>query len=92
MVMYWNLLQRAIERGSQVFDFGRSTMNEGTFAFKKQWGAKPSPAVWQYYVRKGQCDAMRPDNTKFSMAIRVWQRLPLALTNYLGPRIVRGIP
>ncbi len=92
MVMYWNLLQRAIERGSQVFDFGRSTINEGTFAFKKQWGAKPSPAVWQYYVRKGQCDAMRPDNTKFSMAIRVWQRLPLALTNYLGPKIVRGIP
>lgn len=92
MVMYWNLLQRAIERGSQVFDFGRSTMNEGTFAFKQQWGANPSPAVWQYYVRKGPCDAMRPDNNKFSMAIGVWKRLPLALTNYLGPRIVRGIP
>ena len=32
--------------GFESFDFGRSTPNEGTFRFKKQWGAKPAPLHW----------------------------------------------
>ena len=35
---------------------------------------------------------MRPDNGKFSLAIRLWQRLPLWLANAMGPVIVGGIP
>ena len=39
-LMYWRLIQRAIERGQEVFDFGRSTVGGGTYTFKKKWGAK----------------------------------------------------
>jgi FemAB-related protein (PEP-CTERM system-associated) len=92
MVMYRHLLVRAIERGQSMFDFGRSTAGSGTYKFKAQWGATPTPAVWQYDVRKGSARAMRPDNGKFGLAIRVWQRLPLWLANAVGPAIVRGIP
>ncbi|MCC7335962.1 MAG: GNAT family N-acetyltransferase [Pirellulaceae bacterium] len=92
MLMYWNLLQRAISRGSRTFDFGRSTLDSPTYRFKKQWGAVPSPATWQYFVRQGACDALRPENGKFAAAIQVWKRLPVALTRQLGPLIVRGIP
>ncbi len=92
MAMYWHLLVRAIERGQATFDFGRSTAGSGTYKFKEQWGARPSPAVWQYYVRRGSARAMRPDNGKFGLAIRIWQRLPLWLANTVGPTIVRGIP
>jgi FemAB-related protein (PEP-CTERM system-associated) len=92
MAMYWHLLVRAIERGQATFDFGRSTAGSGTYKFKEQWGARPSPAVWQYYVRRGSARAMRPESGKFGLAIRVWQRLPLWLANALGPTIVRGIP
>ena len=62
MFMYWHLLARAVEHGSRTFDFGRSSEGSGTFKFKEQWGAQPHPAVWQYYVRKGSVDAMRPDS------------------------------
>jgi FemAB-related protein (PEP-CTERM system-associated) len=92
MVMYWNLLVRAIERGQRCFDFGRGTIDAGTYRFKKQWGAEPSPAIWQYYVRKGSIQAARPENEKFRLAIRAWQKLPVWLANVLGPPIVRGIP
>ena len=92
MAMYWHLLTRAIDRGQATFDFGRSTIDGSTFAFKKQWGATPSPANWQYHVRHGTINAARPDNTRYNMAIRLWKRLPLAIANQLGPRIVRGIP
>jgi FemAB-related protein, PEP-CTERM system-associated len=92
MVLYWHLLKRAVERGQKTFDFGRSTIDSNTFRFKKQWGAEPQPSVWQYYVRRGTIGQLRPDNARFGLAIRVWQRLPVWLTRLIGPSIVRGIP
>lgn len=92
MLMYWRLLCRAVERGQPVFDFGRSSPDAGTAAFKKQWGAVPSPSVWQHYLRQGKADAVRPDGGKFGLAIRMWKKLPLWLADRLGPSIVRCIP
>jgi FemAB-related protein (PEP-CTERM system-associated) len=92
MLMYWNLLRRAIERGQTVFDFGRSTPDGSTYRFKKQWGAEPHPAEWQYHRRNGQVNDARPDNPRYQKLIKVWQKLPLWLTRWIGPPIVRGIP
>jgi FemAB-related protein (PEP-CTERM system-associated) len=92
MLMYWHLLERAVQRGQDVFDFGRSTRDSGTHRFKKQWGATPAGAEWQYYVRSGSIGAARPDNPRYQRLIRIWKRLPVPLTRLLGPPIVRGIP
>jgi FemAB-related protein (PEP-CTERM system-associated) len=92
MFMYWRLLCRALERGQNRFDFGRSSPDSGTYRFKEQWGAQPTPSVWQYHIRSGAVDQMRPDNAKFGRLIRIWQRLPVPLTRWIGPPIVRGIP
>ncbi len=92
VLMYWEMLRFAVERGFQRFDLGRSTPGEGTFHFKKQWGAEPRELVWEYWTRDG---ARMPDlsvkNPKFQRAIAVWQRLPVGLTRVLGPPIVRHI-
>lgn len=92
MLMYRHLLDRAVGRGQRVFDFGRSTAGSSTYKFKKQWGAEPHPAVWQFAVRKGTLGDMRPDNPRYQRLIRLWQMLPVRVTQVLGPRIVRGIP
>jgi FemAB-related protein (PEP-CTERM system-associated) len=92
MLLYWHLLERAAQRGQRVFDFGRSTPESNTYAFKKQWGAVPHPAAWQYHLRRGTDTAVRPDNPRYRYMIRVWQRLPLFLTRLIGPAVVRGIP
>lgn len=92
MWMYRNLLKRAIERGSHTFDFGRSSIDSGTYKFKAQWGAVPYPANWQYYVRKGSADEMRPDSDGKKKLVQIWQRLPVALTRMIGPSIIRGVP
>ncbi len=92
MLMYWNLLRRAIERAQGTFDFGRSSPDGPTYKFKSQWGAQPAPAEWQYFVRSGDVSAMRPDNPRYERMIRVWKRLPVWLTRRIGPMIVRGIP
>ena len=92
MLMYHRLLARSVGRGQRSFDFGRSTADSSTYRFKKQWGAVPHPAVWQYAVKDGESPDMRPENPRFERAIRLWQRLPVRLTQLLGPAIVRGIP
>jgi FemAB-related protein (PEP-CTERM system-associated) len=92
MLMYWRVLERAIERGQSIFDFGRSSQESNTYSFKKQWGAVPYPAEWQYYLRRGGIADVRPDNPKYQRSIRLWQRMPIWLTRWIGPSIVRGIP
>jgi FemAB-related protein (PEP-CTERM system-associated) len=92
MLLYWKLLERAVLRGQAVFDFGRSTRDGSTYRFKKQWGAVAEPATWQFYQRKGSATDLRPDNPSYQRLIRIWQRLPVLVTRWLGPPIVRGIP
>ena len=91
--LYWQMLKFAIERGMLTFDFGRSTPNEGTFHFKKQWGAEPTELVWEYWTKPGTpVPDLTPKNPKFDLAIKAWQRLPVAVASAVGPRIVRNIP
>ena len=35
---------------------------------------------------------LRPDGGKYDRFIRLWKRLPVAVTRWIGPSIVRGIP
>jgi hypothetical protein len=87
------MIRAAIERGAKTFDFGRSTPGEGTFHFKKGWGAEPRELVWEYWTAHGgPLPALNPKNPKFAAAIRAWQRLPVRLATALGPRVVRNIP
>jgi FemAB-related protein (PEP-CTERM system-associated) len=92
-LLYWEAIRLAIGQGLTSFDFGRSTPNEGTFNFKKQWGALPVQLYWQYLLTAGaSLPELSPKNPKFQRAIRVWQRLPVRLTRWIGPYIVRHIP
>ena len=92
MLMYWHLLERAVELGQGVFDFGRSGLDSSTYRFKAQWGASPGSAIWQYHLRYGGLKDARPDNPRYQRLIRIWRKLPLSLTKVIGPIIVRGIP
>lgn len=92
-LLYWEAIRFAIANGFSRFDFGRSTPQEGTYNFKKQWGAEPVPLFWQYLLEPGRSlPELNPKNPKYELAIKVWQKLPVWLTRQLGPQIVRNIP
>jgi len=40
----------------------------------------------------GELPDLSPANPKYRAAIAVWTRLPLAITNLIGPHIVKSIP
>ena len=92
-IMYWEIIRHCRNRGSMKFDFGRSTLNAGTYNFKKQWVKNPSELLWQYKLLKiDDLPELNPANPKFKMAINIWRRLPLPIANYLGPKIVTKLP
>jgi FemAB-related protein (PEP-CTERM system-associated) len=90
--LYWHMIRDAAEQQVAIFDFGRSTPGEGTYHFKKGWGAEPRELVWEYWTSGAALPDMSPKNPKFAMAIRLWRHLPLGVTRALGPRIVAHIP
>ena len=93
MWLYWQCLKYACEQGYRVFDFGRSTPESPTFKFKEQWGAQPVQHYWHYHLAAGQpMPQLNPHNPKYHLAIELWKRLPLAVTRWLGPAIVKHLP
>jgi FemAB-related protein (PEP-CTERM system-associated) len=92
MLLYWHLLARAVERGQEAFDFGRSSPESGSHHFKKQWGARASNACWQFLVRRGEIASVQRENPRFVYLIRLWKRLPMRLSQTLGPLLARSIP
>jgi FemAB-related protein (PEP-CTERM system-associated) len=90
--MYWEVMRRACERGYRNFDFGRSKIGTGAFAFKHNWGFEPTPLVYQFRLSPGTpIPDLNPLNPKLAMFIAAWKRLPLSVATRLGPSIVRGI-
>jgi FemAB-related protein (PEP-CTERM system-associated) len=90
--MYWALMQRAMERGARMFDFGRSKQGTGSYDFKKQWGFEPKPLPYAYYlVRAHTVPNVSPTNSKYALFIKAWQRLPLPVSQALGPWLARDL-
>jgi FemAB-related protein (PEP-CTERM system-associated) len=92
-LLYWNIITTAIDSGTTVFDFGRSTPGDGTYNFKEQWGATPQPLWWEYVLAKGQAlPADDRHSARYQMTIDLWKRLPLAVATTVGPHLARLIP
>ena len=93
MLLYWHMLRQATLLGCRTFDFGRSTRGSGTYDFKEQWGAAPQETFWVYPGKDaGDLPDHSPQSKKYLWATRVWQKLPLSVTNRLGPLLVKNIP
>jgi FemAB-related protein (PEP-CTERM system-associated) len=92
-LLYWSVIRAAVASGSTALDFGRSTPDEGTFHFKRQWGAVAQPLYWEYLLlTRSTLPDHSPRNPRFMPAIAIWKRLPVSVTRWLGPHIVRSIP
>lgn len=93
MKLYWEVLAFVIERGCTSFDFGRSTKDEGTYRFKKQWGAQPAQLYWHRWMRHAGGEVAHPrDGRAMALAARMWRLLPLPVANALGPVISPVLP
>jgi len=88
--MYWQVMDRARERGCRIFDYGRSKRGTGAYDFKTYWGFEPEPLYYEYYlVKRKEMPNLSPTNPRFGRAIELWRKLPLKFTQLIGPPIAR---
>lgn len=91
--LYWRVIKEGCTQGYGYFDFGRSTWESNTFKFKKQWVPDPTQLNWQYFLnRTKEIPAVNPDNPKYRFFISLWRKLPLAVANSVGPRLIKNFP
>ena len=90
--MYWDLMQSACQNGVRIFDYGRSKLGTGSYSFKKNWGFEPTALQYQYrLIKDTQIPDINPLNPKYQLVINIWKRLPLVVTNLIGPYLSRNL-
>lgn len=92
MLLYASMMEHAIKSGLTVFNFGRSTPGAPTHKFKQQWGGVDVPLPWAIWSPEATSSTPTPDKPLFRIATSVWSRLPVAVTNRLGPVLARQLP
>jgi len=91
-LVYYEQMRRAIDRGCDRADFGRSKVGTGAWQRKKIWHFDETPLV--YGVRTADGSAPRqinPNTPRYRLKIAAWQKLPLWAANSIGPFIARGL-
>jgi FemAB-related protein (PEP-CTERM system-associated) len=94
-LLYYTAIRHAWEEGYRVFDFCRSQIHSGTFTFKSQWKAKPEALMYHYPLhKKGMAlptVGRAQKSLTFRLAEKLWPRLPLPLTQWLGGKLIRQL-
>jgi len=91
-LMYFALMGHARAKGCARFDFGRSKLGTGPFAYKKNWGFEPRPLVYARWLARGEtARETNPNSAKYRLQVDLWKKLPLWAANRIGPLIARGL-
>lgn len=90
MWFYHQVLSYAVDQKFRHFDFGRSSIEAGTFKFKKQWGAEPVQHYW-YTLSATQQAVSAPAAKEFGLLVSCWKLLPVWIARLVGAIIIRGI-
>lgn len=93
IIMYWELIKWGCQTGAKTFDFGRSSIDSGTYEYKRQWGAEPVPLYWYLHSKTGgsSIEAIDSSSKKNQLMIDLWKRLPLSVANFIGPKLRKSI-
>src|SRR3546814_1200321 len=88
--IYWAVMHRACESGLRVFDFGRSKVGPGSYAFKKNWGFEPEPLHYEHrLLRLAEMPEINTLKPKYALMVAAWKRMPMEVADALGPTIAR---
>ncbi len=92
MLLYWDFMRRAIERGKGIFNFGRCTPGGGTHRFKLQWGGQDEVLPWVVWTPGARTTTPTPQSPLYAAAARTWSHIPVGISRLLGPPLARLIP
>jgi FemAB-related protein (PEP-CTERM system-associated) len=85
-LMYYQVMCDARKKGFTRFDFGRSKIDSGPYHYKKNWGMEPITLHYYYHLVKAESlPNLSPNNPKYQLFIALWKKLPLKVSQIIGP-------
>jgi len=89
----WEVIKYGCGKGYKYFDLGRCIRNSGVYNYKKRWGGFSKQLYYQYYLWNTN---HIPNNAQLSSKrqkfANIWKRLPLLITNAIGPKLRKSVP
>lgn len=90
--MYWQLMCHCAQNKIEYFDYGRSKKGTGSYRFKKHWGFEEQPLYYAYILGQAkEPPNFNPLNPKYRLMIQSWKKLPVCVSQQLGPWIAKGL-
>jgi len=94
-LLYWHVIRDAAQSGAVRLDLGRSTPGSNVYLFKRKWRGTDVEVPYHFYLRPG----VRTENVGFGRQKqnkgtlqRLWSKLPLSVSNCVGPLIRKQLP
>jgi len=88
-LLYWEIISRACEEGLRTLDLGTSLRGSSSLSFKLHWGAQTSPRTVHVRPLRGRPPALDVASPLVRAGVAMWQRLPRAWADALGPQVCR---
>ena len=89
----WEAIEYACKNGYRYFDIGRCLRNSGVFNYKERWGASLRQLYYQYHLHNiresPDISQSNPNRKKFGS---IWRRLPVQITDMMGPMLRGKVP
>jgi FemAB-related protein (PEP-CTERM system-associated) len=91
--VYWESMKLSYSNGARQFDFGRSLRESGPAVFKKSMGAEPKDLYYEYFLSRIKFIPRVDNRNRWLLFLTsMWSHLPLPVTRWLGPSLIRNIP
>jgi FemAB-related protein (PEP-CTERM system-associated) len=91
--LYYDQIRWAGQNGFKTFDFGRCKRNTGVFEFKKHWSTTMLELPYEIVlINRNELPNFTPQNPKFDLPIRIWRKLPLAVTRAVSRHVFPLFP
>jgi hypothetical protein len=85
MILYWKMIEYAIENKCKIFSFGRASKDSGSEKFKKQWGGERVQLFWN----SNHLGNIKLE--KFTFLTVIWRYLPKPIIKYFGPLFTKYV-
>jgi FemAB-related protein (PEP-CTERM system-associated) len=95
-LLAWEAIKHAHENNYRWVDLGRCRKNSGGYEFKKQFGGLCQQLYQQFYLngidRPPNVGSEMKEDTKFQIFFNMWRKIPLRITEVLGPELRKQMP
>lgn len=89
-LLYWEAIKSAFEEGYEVFDFGRTNINNyGLMDFKKRWGTTVVDLPTFYYPNDTISNSGTENSLKYKLVNKICRNLPDVALKAIGNFVYR---